>query len=181
MAVIRGSNIRPGLTLLYTLVMSHWTSYRLTKLRTQILRGRFAAFGVGGTISFGTRILEPARISVGDRSSIPNTSVIDGRGGLEIGNDCLLGFENVILTSTHDSERVDIPIRSQGMFQRKVIIGNDVWTGCRVVILPGVSIGSHVIIGAGSVVTQDVPDYSVCGGVPARVIRDRRDDRNGQD
>lgn len=179
MAVIRGSNVRPGFALLYALVMSHWTSYRLTRLRTQIVRRRFAAFGHGGTISFQTRILEPARISVGDRSSIPNTSVIDGRGGLEIGNDCLLGFENVILTSTHASARTDVPIRAQGMFEKKVIIGDDVWTGCRVVILPGVTIGSHVIVGAGSVVTNDLPDYSVCGGVPARVIRDRREDSRG--
>jgi acetyltransferase-like isoleucine patch superfamily enzyme len=67
-----------------------------------------------------------------------------------------------------------VPIRDQGMYQRRVTIGDDVWTGCRVVIVPGVTIGSHVIIGAGSVVINDVPEWVVCGGVPARVLRDRR-------
>ena len=52
-------------------------------------------------------------------------------------------------------------------------IGDDVWIGTNVIILPGVNIGSHCIIGAGSVVTKDVPDYAIVGGVPAKVIRYR--------
>ena len=52
-------------------------------------------------------------------------------------------------------------------------IGNDVWIGLRSVIMPGVTIDSHVIIGSGAVVTKDVPDYAVVGGVPAKVIRYR--------
>ena len=52
-------------------------------------------------------------------------------------------------------------------------IGDDVWIGTNVIILPGVNIGSHCIIGAGAVVTKDVPDYAVVGGVPAKVIRYR--------
>ncbi len=128
-------------------------------------------------MSFGTRILEPNRIRVGSRSTIPNSSVIDGRGGLTIGDDCLLGFENIILTSTHAADRVDVSVIDQGMVSAPVFIGDDVWTGCRVVILPGVRIGSHAVIGAGSVVTKDVPDWAVAAGIPAKFIRDRRDDR----
>lgn len=176
MAIIRGTNVTPAFGLAYSVAMSRWTSPRLARLRTRLVGARFASFGEGSTISFGTRILEPARIDVGARSTIPNTTVLDGRGGLHIGDDCLLGFENVIITSTHRSASVEVPIREQGMYEGKVTIGDDVWTGCRVVIVPGVTIGSHAIIGAGSVVTRDLPEWAVCAGVPARVIRDRRDE-----
>lgn len=177
MAVIRGSNIGPVFERAYELMISRWTTRRLTRLRTRLLRARFGSLGNGSSVSFQCRILDPARINVGQRSSIPNWSVLDGRGGLDIGDDCLLGFENVILTSTHESASIDVSIRQQGMYAKKVTIGDDVWTGCRVVIVPGVTIGSHAIIGAGSVVTRDVPEWAVCAGVPARVIRDRRDTR----
>jgi acetyltransferase-like isoleucine patch superfamily enzyme len=174
MAVIRGSNVPTAFAWAYDLAISRWTTPRLSRLRTRVVGAKFASFGPGSSISFGCRILEPSRINVGARTTIPNTSVIDGRGGLDIGDDCLIGFENVILTSTHESASTEVPIRDQGMYQRRVTIGDDVWTGCRVVIVPGVTIGSHVIIGAGSVVINDVPEWAVCGGVPARVLRDRR-------
>ena len=180
MAVIRGSNVGPVFQRAYELIISRWTTPRLTRLRTRLLGDYFASLGQGSSVSFQCRILEPSLINVGERSSIPNWSVIDGRGGLDIGNDCLLGFENVILTSTHESSSVAMPIRQQGMYMKKVTIGDDVWTGCRVVIVPGVTIGSHAIIGAGSVVTRDVPEWAVCAGVPARVIRDRRDNAASQ-
>jgi acetyltransferase-like isoleucine patch superfamily enzyme len=175
MATIHGSGISGVSAFLYSAVLSRLTGPRLSPWRTRLVRKHFRAFGAKSTVSFGTRILEPSKISVGSRSSIPNMSVIDGRGGLTIGNDCLLGFENVILSSTHASERIDRPIAAQGMFQSPVEIGDDVWTGCRVVVLPGVRIGSHAIVGAGSIVTDDIPDWAIAVGAPARVIRDRRD------
>ena len=55
-----------------------------------------------------------------------------------------------------------------------MIIGNDVWIGSRVTILPGVKIGNHVIIGASAVVTKDVPDYAIVGGNPARILKMRK-------
>jgi acetyltransferase-like isoleucine patch superfamily enzyme len=174
MAVIRGDGVPAWFSTLYSLMISRWTSRRLALVRVRLLRRYFGALGEHTSVSFGTRILEPGRIRVGSRSTIPNSSVIDGRGGVDIGDDCLIGFENVIITSTHRSEALDKPIRNQGMFSASVHIGDDVWTGCRVVILPGVTIGDHAIIGAGSVVTSDVPEWAIVGGVPARFIRDRR-------
>jgi len=174
-ASISGAGVPKWLSLAYETTISHWTLPRLARKRVNLLRPYFAAFGAKSTISFETRIIEPRKISVGDRSNIPNWSVIDGRGGLRIGDDCMLGFENIILTSTHRSDSLEVPMRTQGMYSAPVKIGNDVWTGCRVVIVPGVTIGDHVIVGAGSVVTKDVPDWAIVGGVPARVIRDRRD------
>lgn len=58
--------------------------------------------------------------------------------------------------------------------RRPVVIGNDVWIGTRVIIMPGVHVGNHVIIGANSVVTHDVPDYSVVAGCPAKIVRKRK-------
>ncbi len=175
MASISGDGVPTWLSLAYETAISRWTVPRLTRKRVQLLRPYFAAFGSKSTISVQTRIIEPGRISVGHRSNLPNWSVMDGRGGLEIGDDCLLGFENIILTSTHRSESTNVPMREQGMYAAPVRIGNDVWTGCRVVIMPGITIGDHAIVGAGSVVTRDVPEWAIVGGVPARFLADRRD------
>ena len=62
----------------------------------------------------------------------------------------------------------------QGMRVSEVVVGNDVWIGMRVIIMPGVKVGNGVVIGAGAVVTKDVPDYAIVGGVPARIIKFRK-------
>ena len=85
----------------------------------------------------------------------------------------MLGFESIILTCTHNSNRKDIPIREQGMFTAPVIIGKDTWIGARSSILPGVTIGDGAIIGINAVVTKDVPPKTVVGGIPARIIKER--------
>lgn len=79
-----------------------------------------------------------------------------------------------ILTHTHNIERTDIPMGQQGMRVSEVIIGNDVWIGMRVIIMPGVKVGNGAVIGAGTVVTKDVPDDAIVGGVPARIIKFRK-------
>lgn len=94
-------------------------------------------------------------------------------GPLTIGNDVMMGPNVTILTSNHNFDRLDIPMRLQGSTTKEVIIGNDVWIGQNVIILPGVRIGNGVIIAAGAVVTHEVPDYAIIGGVPARIIKYR--------
>jgi len=64
-------------------------------------------------------------------------------------------------------------MRLQGDTFDPVIIGDDVWIGCNVVILPGTTIGSHAVIGAGAVVTKDIPEYAVVVGNPARIVKFR--------
>ena len=96
-------------------------------------------------------------------------------GPVTIGKDVMMGPEVIIYTSGHEYSRKDLTIREQGGgLVKQVIIGNDVWIGRRVIIMPGVTIGNGCVIGAGAVVTHDVPDWCVVGGVPAKIIKERR-------
>ncbi len=115
------------------------------------------------------------QVELGNRSGIG----IDCRlhGPVTIGDDVMMGPDVVIIASEHGSEDLDRPMALQGFLPpRRVTIGDDVWIGTRVIVLPGVTIGAHSIVAAGAVVTKDVPEWSVVGGNPARVIRSRRDD-----
>ena len=97
-------------------------------------------------------------------------------GPLTIGSDVMIGPDVMIFTQNHETERLDIPMRLQTAPKKPVSIGDDVWIAARAIILPGVKIGRGAIIGAGAVVTKDVPEYAVVGGSPARIIKFR----NGQ-
>lgn len=89
----------------------------------------------------------------------------------------MMGTDVTVITRNHRHDRTDIPMMEQGFEEEQpVVIGNDVWIGDRVVILPGVHIGNGCIIGAGAVVTKDIPDNAIAAGVPARVIRFRDSD-----
>lgn len=111
-------------------------------------------------------------LSIGDNSGIGIDCEI--YGPVTIGNDVMMGPEVVIYTNAHCHDRIDIPMREQGFSEAQPVqIGDDVWIGRRVMIMPGVKIGNGVVIGAGAVVTKDVPDYAIVGGVPAKVLKMR--------
>lgn len=111
-------------------------------------------------------------VSLGDRSGIGADCEL--YGPVYIGEDVMMGPECVVYTSGHKHDRIDIPMKQQGASEVKpVTIGNDVWLGRRVMIMPGVTIGAGCVIGAGAVVTKDMPDYCVVAGVPAKVLKHR--------
>ena len=89
------------------------------------------------------------------------------QGGIEIGDDVLIGPQTIIATLNHDPN----PEKRGGMIPKPVKIGDKVWLGARVTICPGVTIGEGAIVGAGAVVTKDVPPRTVVAGVPARIFR----------
>jgi len=116
-------------------------------------------------------------IIIGDNSQLGEDCVVPA--GLIMGRDVIMGPQVIIWGISHEFGRTDIPVRLQGETAKSPpVIGDDVWIGARAIIMPGVKIGSHAIIGAASVVTRDVPPYAIVAGVPARIIRMRRDDIN---
>lgn len=86
----------------------------------------------------------------------------------------MMGPQITIITENHRFDGLEVPMALQGQAESKpVVIEDDVWVGARAIILPGVTIGAHSIVGAGSVVTKDVPPWTVVGGNPARIIKVR--------
>ena len=137
---------------------------------------RFFAKRILTSCGKDTNIEKDARftpgIELGDRSGIGIRCELTGP--IKIGRDVMMGPEVVIYTSGHKFDRTDIPMMDQGFTETEpVTIGNDVWIGRRVIIMPGVTIGDGCILGAGAVVTKDIPPYTVVGGVPAKVIKHR--------
>lgn len=113
------------------------------------------------------------RTEIGNNSGIGVNAHFYGK--VVIGNNVMMAPDCIIYVRNHESSRLDIPMCEQGSTEeRPVVIGNDVWIGGRVIILPGVKIGDGAIIGAGSVVTKDVSEYDVVAGNPARVIKNRK-------
>ncbi|KIO78776.1 acetyltransferase [Pedobacter lusitanus] len=92
-------------------------------------------------------------------------------GPVKIGNHVMLAQNIVISGLNHGYELIDIPPSEQKTVTKDITIKDNVWIGANCVITAGVTIGRHAVIGAGSVVTKDVPDYSVAVGNPARVIK----------
>ena len=119
----------------------------------------------------GQKCITNPVVTIGDRCLIGRGSGIVGHFSIEIGDDVWTGHNVYITDQNHGYEDVSLPISKQSQPERAVKIGSGSWLGYGSVVLPGVTIGEHCVIGANSVVTRDVPSYSVAVGVPARVIK----------
>lgn len=106
-------------------------------------------------------------ITLGKRVFINSGCRFQDQGGITIGDDCLIGHNAVIATLQHDIE----PTRRADLIPFPVLIGRNVWLGANVTVLPGVTIGDDAVVGAGSVVTKDIPARMIAVGSPARVVR----------
>lgn len=118
-------------------------------------------------------------IQLGDRSWVGPHCLVYGNGGVTIGSDVLIAGHTSINTVSHVADRTDLPINHQGLRSDPVVIEDDVWIGLNCTILQGVTIGTGSIIGAGAVVTGDIPPGSIAVGAPARVIRSRGRENDG--
>jgi acetyltransferase-like isoleucine patch superfamily enzyme len=139
----------------------------LTKHSDLIFHGP-ASFGsyslltaIGGKIIFGSNFS-------GSQEVIYNADI---SGTLIFGDNCLVGPKCIFRTANHNFSSLEIPIRKQGHTSKNINVGEDVWIGANVIVLPGVTIGNHAVIGAGSVITSDIQDYAVAVGNPAKVIK----------
>lgn len=145
----------------------------IKKTRSSVGKHLFDRCGTNINIEKGADFGSGKGISIGNNSGLGINCKV--RGPLEIGDNVMMGPDVVIMTNSHNFERIDLPMNIQGSaVPKKVLIGNDVWIGTRAIILPGVIIGNGAIIGAGAVVTKDVPEYGIVGGVPAKLIRSRK-------
>lgn len=113
-------------------------------------------------------------VIIGDhtRIGIHNTII----GPVSIGSHVNLAQGITVTALNHNFTNKNKRIDEQGITTKQVTIGDDVWIGANAVILPGVTIGRHVVVAAGAVVTKDVPDNCIVGGVPAKVIKELRDE-----
>lgn len=119
----------------------------------------------------GGHIDSPSKLRIGNNVSINRRCTINAGGGVTIGDNTLIGPGVVIYSQNHRYEKRDLLINSQGYVLKSVTIEDNVWIAANSIILPGVTIGRGSVIGSGSVVTRDVPSYSVVAGSPAKVIR----------
>ena len=125
--------------------------------------------GRGSAIHMKARFYDPRNISVGEDSIIGEGVVLDGRDLLTIGNHVDIATEVMIYNSEHDVNDENFIATNS-----PVTIEDYVFVGPRAIILAGVTIGRGAIIGASAVVTKDVPPYAIVGGVPAKIIGERR-------
>ena len=107
-------------------------------------------------------------LRLGERVFINSGCRFQDQGGITVGDDCLIGHDVVMATLNHDMD----PSRRADLHPAPIVVGNRVWIGAKATVLPGVTIGEDAVVGAGSVVTKDVPAGTVVVGSPARVVRE---------
>jgi acetyltransferase-like isoleucine patch superfamily enzyme len=120
-----------------------------------------------------------ARVAIGDFTFLGRGVEIDASLEVQIGQHVLLA-PGVFITDHDHGIAPGTPVALQGCSSQPVVIEDEVWLGVRVVVLPGVRIGRGTVVGAGAVVTKDLPPDSIAVGVPARVIRRRAEPRAGR-
>lgn len=129
--------------------------------RNQIMHGAHFETGYEG------------HVTLGNDCFIGAYAILNGHGGLTIGNNVLIAGHCHIVAGNHRFEDTHTPMMAQGIDSRGIVIEDDVWLGAGVKVLDGVRIGTGSIVSAGAVVTRDVEPYSIMGGVPAKLIRMR--------
>jgi acetyltransferase-like isoleucine patch superfamily enzyme len=113
------------------------------------------------------------QIVIGNNVGIGEFAYLGGAGGLQIGDECIVGQYLSCHPENHNYEDVSISIRHQGVSRKGIKIGANCWIGSKVTILDGVTLGDGCIIAAGSVVTKSFPENSIIGGVPAKLLKSR--------
>ncbi len=125
--------------------------------------------GSGSAIHMGVRFYNPKNIIIGNDTIVGEGAVLDGRAKLTIGDHVDIATGVMIYNSQHDIESDDFHATNE-----QVVIDDYVFIGPRAIILPGVTIGKGAVVAAGAVVTKDVGSFEIVGGVPAKVIGERK-------
>lgn len=149
-----------------------FSRFNIGQKRFRAFCGKLILTKCGKKVNIEKGAIFSSKVELGNHSGIGVNADIKGK--CIIGNDVMMGPQCIIYTYNHKFDDTTTTMRGQGFQEEKpVYIGDDVWIGGRVIILPGVKVGSHSIIGAGSVVTKDVPEWSIVAGNPAVVKKFR--------
>ena len=129
--------------------------------------------GNGNKLDANIIINEPQNIKIGHNNFIGRNVHLIGHGYISIGNNCAIAADCKFISRNHLFSDRNITIYAQGYELKPINIGDDVWFGYNVIVLPGVTLGSGCVVAAGSIVTKSFPDYSIISGVPAKQIGKR--------
>lgn len=155
-----------------------WVAKRFSYNVINNVRGlRLAKIGKDTNIHPTTMIREGEYVTIGDHCLINHNNLIQAgkspAGSITLGNYVHTGANVVFLGFNHGFYTREIPTKEQDYMDAPIVVGDDVWIGTGAIILAGVTIGKGAIIAAGAVVNKDVPEYSIVGGVPAKVLKYR--------
>ncbi len=140
------------------------------RTRMDVLPFNFFSMGVNSTIEdFATVNNGVGPVIIGDRTRIGLGCVLIGP--VTVGNDVMFAQNIVVSGLNHGYQDINTPPSLQPVETKPINIGDDVWIGANAVITAGVTIGKHAVVAAGSVVTKDVPDFSIAAGNPARILK----------
>ncbi len=159
-------------------VRGHWKLYFKFWMR-RICKKAFDSFGEGSEFRPMAYAAYPKNIAIGRNVAIRSGCRLfaDDRTFIIIGDDVLLGHGIHLYTNKHSFQRKGTPIVEQGYDkQENIILENGCWVGANSIVLPGVRVGVNAVVGAGSVVTKDVPDGVVVAGNPARRIKGKTEE-----
>lgn len=159
---------------------NYWLDFELMLLRWvghlpshSIRKLEYKFFGIkigkDSVIHMWANFFDPKNIKIGDDTIIGDHAFLDGRAKLSIGNHVNIASSVMIFNSEHDLSKNNF-----SAIVEPVEIGDYVFIGPRVIILPGVKIGKGAVVAAGAVVTKDVSDFTIVGGIPAKVIGERK-------
>lgn len=151
--------------------ISRYSQIPFIGLRYCILKSMANSCGDNVRVGTSVRLLNIKKLSIGSNVSIHDFCYIDAAGGIEIGDNVSIAHNTSILSTNHDWSDKFIPIKYNPTIADKVLIKDDVWLGCAVRVLPGVTINSRSILAAGAVVNKNVDSNSIYGGVPAKKIK----------
>ncbi len=155
---------------LHAIRMINYYNYSHVQPRRALTLGPSAKISPNAVFSNPERIEIGARVSIGARCTL---WAGPAQGRIVIGDDVLFGPEVMVTASGY---RFDdgAPVTEQAMDEADVVIGRDVWLATRVIVLPGARIGDGAIIGAGAVVTGEIPPHAIAVGIPAKVVGKRQ-------
>jgi acetyltransferase-like isoleucine patch superfamily enzyme len=143
-------------------------------VKIQIGRGGRLVLGRWSWIGHGCKLrAHEGEVRIGAKTVLGQECTISAFQHVAIGRECVVADRVMLIDFDHGSVEVERPIRLQGIYKRDVDVGHNVWIGYGACLLRGVRVGDNAIIGTSAVVTRDVPDNAVVGGVPARLIRMR--------